>query len=161
MVRNNMTLFNSQASGVDVQSYCSGKSPWGCQQRTVSVCSFFSLHIRSNFSILETDTFSACWVLFCVSIIHQTLTWTIWSLTYIIYVIFCMCMDTGDLSLPVLHRVGIRFDSRKILGWAQSIGHMMITYPCGDHAWSCFGLSRCCSCSVPPTLLMQHSTVKA
>ena len=54
MVRKNMTLFNSQASGVDVQSYCSGRNPWGCQQRTVSVGSFFSLHIRSNFSILET-----------------------------------------------------------------------------------------------------------
>lgn len=27
MVRKNMTLFNSQASGVDVLSYCSGRSP--------------------------------------------------------------------------------------------------------------------------------------
>ena len=52
MVRNNMTLFNSQASGVDVQSYCSGKSLRGCQQRTMSVCSFFC--IRSHFNSLKT-----------------------------------------------------------------------------------------------------------
>ena len=108
MVRKNMTLFNSQASGVDVQSYCSGRSPWGCQQRIVSVCTYFC--IRSNFSSLKT------WILlvhagFLLCFQNPLYSNVDCMISIVCMWSLCMCMHTG--------------------------GPRLISLTCEDHAQSC------------------------